>query len=393
MAVLILDTETNISVLQSHIQSADVDWQCHFANNEEQALEILRANSIEVLVLDVVPRDFNRVEFLLQVSEHFPQISRIVYTDPLEQDEALRTVNSIHQYIPRSNDPGALMDGIRRNLAVQNSAQSESLRKLVCGIKSLPSVPSIYGELVDELNSENSTAESISEIVSRDPAITAKILQIVNSALFGLRNRVSDISQAVSLLGTSTIRSLTLSIGAFQSFKGKSDHEHLFVGMMQHSLEVAIFSQTITRLEIKDPNRSAEAFTAGIVHDIGKLVFLSEDPERFQQATILSYEKGVDLIEAETEIWGADHAEVGSFLLTTWGLPKSLTEIVRLHHRPELSNETTFGPLAAVAVADAISHSDQVDPNQSSLTGYLESIHCVDKLETWTSNCLNLVSS
>ena len=166
----------------------------------------------------------------------------------------------------------------------------------------MPSIPETYNQLVSELNSESSSAESIAEIVSRDPAITSKILQIVNSALFGMRHRINDLQQAVALLGTSTIKSLTLSIGAFQQFKGDGQQEHAFVGLMQHSLEVAIFSQSIAMLETGDKDIAAEAFTAGVLHDVGKLILISEEYEKFQTTNATAREEQIELIEAERPV-------------------------------------------------------------------------------------------
>lgn len=393
MNVLFLDTESNNSVVRQHLESTSVAWNYQFVTEEQQAIEILKNQPIDVLVLDVVPRNIARLGFLLHVSDYFPRVIRIVYTEAVDKDEALKAATSTNRYLAKSSDPQPLISCISRTIALYESIGSESLCWLISGITTLPSIPETYNQLVSELNSESSSAESIAEIVSRDPAITSKILQIVNSALFGMRHRINDLQQAVALLGTSTIKSLTLSIGAFQQFKGDGQQEHAFVGLMQHSLEVAIFSQSIAMLETGDKDIAAEAFTAGVLHDVGKLILISEEYEKFQTTNATAREEQIELIEAERQIWGANHAEIGALLLSTWGLPTSIVEVVALHHQLDRSPDASFSTLAAVAAADAISRSSNFDQNQESLTEYLEAIGCGGKLESWTESCLQLVGN
>lgn len=393
MNVLFLDTESNNSVVRQYLGTREVPWNYHFVRDEQQATIFLNNNSVDVLVLDVIPRAVERLEFLLYISERFPRTIRIVYTETINQDTGLRALNSSHRYLAKTEATDELISCISRTLILQQSVRSESMRWLVNGLTTLPSIPETYNQLIKELNSENSTIDSITEIVYQDPAITSKILQIVNSALFGMRHPIKELKQAIPLLGTNTIKSLTLSIGAFQKFSGNGKNDHAFVGLMQHSLEVAIFSQTIVKEETGDEELAAEAFTAGILHDIGKLILFAAEFEKYEQAIAMAKEQKIELIEAERQIWGANHAEMGALLLANWGLPNSIIEVVALHHQPQLSQESKFTSLTAVAAADAISRNSHVVPIPHSLTPYLSDVGCSDKLESWTDWCLDLVSA
>ena len=146
-------------------------------------------------------------------------------------------------------------------------------------------------------------------------------------------------------------------------------------------------------LETGDKDIAAEAFTAGVLHDVGKLILISEEYEKFQTTNATAREEQIELIEAERQIWGANHAEIGALLLSTWGLPTSIVEVVALHHQLDRSPDASFSTLAAVAAADAISRSSNFDQNQESLTEYLEAIGCGGKLESWTESCLQLVGN
>src|SRR5262249_45031659 len=137
--------------------------------------------------------------------------------------------------------------------------------------QSLPSLPKLYTTIVDQLNSPDSTARQIGETIGQDMGMTAKILQLVNSALFGCPRRISDPVQAVSILGLHTVKSLVLSHSVFSQFKVAASAHFSFEALWQHSLQVATLARQIARSQDQDRTVVEEAFTGGLLHDVGQL--------------------------------------------------------------------------------------------------------------------------
>lgn len=295
-----------------------------------------------------------------------------------------RAVTPMHQYLSKPCDAEKLKTTIHRATALRNLLHSESLTQVVASISSLPSVPAVYQEVVKALQNENSTIEVIGRIISKDPAMTAKILQLSNSSVFGFRNPIASAAQAATLMGTETIKSLVLSVGVFQEFDESGTLGFSIDALMTHSVKVAGVARKIAIAEKLDRESGDAAFTAGVLHDIGKLALLAADPVKFGDSVRYATAKGVSSSEAELEIFGADHAGVGAHMLSIWGIPQSIIEVVALHHSPEGAGETAFSPLTAVTAAnELVRKSDPESPRTRAFESYLDSIGCMDRLPVW----------
>jgi HD-like signal output (HDOD) protein len=243
---------------------------------------------------------------------------------------------------------------ILRATQLEETLQSEKLRELVTRCSSLPSVPEIYSELIEELQNPDADNEDMARIVLKDGGMTARILKLANSAFFGFGQEISDISQAIIYLGTETIKSLILFSNAF------SEHEQLkFPGfavesLWQHSLEAACASKRIAIHEDEERKVTEEAYVAGLLHDVGKLMLAANLPAQYQEAIAVARREKVPLSVVERKMFGADHADIGGYLLGLWGLPVPVVEAIALHHRPGTVVQKKFSPLTAVHVGNIL---------------------------------------
>ncbi len=393
MDVLFVDDEPQVlRGIARMLDAADLDWSCHFAESGTHALEVMEKNPIQALVTDMRMPGMDGAQLLSIVSEQYPETVRIVLSGEVDRNTVFRAVKPMHQYLAKPTRAQELIDTIARSTNLKGILDSVQLEKMIGSVVTLPSLPETYQSLMDEIESDNPSQDSMGEILAVDPAMTAKILQIVNSAIFGLRNRISCPKQAISLLGISTIKSLTLSIGVFQEYAGNQEIELFVSSIFQHSLEVGAFAQKIYQHETNDVELAAETFTAGILHDVGKLLFLSIDPKRYREAIDLSQNKKITTSEAEKEIWFSDHAAVGAYLMNMWGLPQSIVEVVAMHHDPMCANDKDFSMLTAVCAAEEICRSEfgKIDKTTEE---YLSSIHCLEKFDSWSSFCLDMATS
>jgi putative nucleotidyltransferase with HDIG domain len=286
-------------------------------------------------------------------------------------------------------DPEMLIKTIQSACGLHSQLQDVSLKNLTSQISCLPSLPSIYKELVEELESDDASMDRVGTMISSDLAMTAKVLQLVNSSFFGLPQHVTCPNHAVSLLGLSVIRPLVLTAKAFSEFEDPKVDGFSLEAAVQNSLAVAIAAKRIAEVETDQSQMVDDAFMAGMLHDIGKLILAVNMPERFAEAAQLARQGDIPMWKAELEVFGTTHAEVGAHLLGLWGLPDPIVEAVAFHHRPGNAASTGFTPLAAVHFASAMqsadSHNEETLAESGYDSGFIESIDASDRLAVWTS--------
>ena len=204
-------------------------------------------------------------------------------------------------------------------------------KKMLREIKNLPTLPGIVAKLGKMAEDPDTTTEQMGRVISKDHILASKLLKLVNSAFYGFPQRISSLNSAIILLGFNVIKSLIISASIFEVMEAQD------VELWEHSLGCAVVCNVLARhLGIKDPE---EISTAGLIHDIGKVAIKMELPKEYEMITALSQEKNISRLEAEREILGLDHAEVGSWLAKSWNLPNKLVEPIACHHDPQLARE------------------------------------------------------
>jgi HD-like signal output (HDOD) protein len=236
------------------------------------------------------------------------------------------------------------------------------------------------------------SVKRISEIIARDMGMTAKVLQMINSGLFGLRNRVDSVAQAVALLGLETIQSLVLTIHVFSKFNPSLLHALGIEGIWSHSQAVSELARRIAVLqvsknELADRKLPEQAGIAGLLHDVGKLIIAKALPFDFKKLQMMRETTRVPLWQVERAQLGTTHEEVGAYLLGLWGLPDVIVEAVAWHHRPGETQYCTLSPLAAVHVANALLHQKQTACPPGSVeyldAAFLERAGLIGHLSAW----------
>jgi HD-like signal output (HDOD) protein len=252
-----------------------------------------------------------------------------------------------HRYLSKPCEPKQLEQCIDRCLATQMLIESPELRMQLGAVGALPPLPSTFAALQNALADPSIELNKVSAIIGKDPAVSAKVLQVCNSAFFRLPRRVSNIKQAVSHLGLSTVRSMVLSAELFQPGKPLSPELDL-AQMQRHALSVA----AIARALAADAPWAEDAFLAGLLHDVGFLLLGRQFKDQMQQA--LEAAREMPLAEAEQKYVGVSHGVAGGYLLGLWGLPYEVVEAVANHEAPTLVAHGAFDVLGAVAVAEAL---------------------------------------
>jgi HD-like signal output (HDOD) protein len=259
-------------------------------------------------------------------------------------------------------------------------------------MRQVPSPLKAYTQITEEMKSPNCSLEKIGSLIAQDPAVTAKVLQLANSAVFGLKLNVVHPAEAIGYIGLETTKAVVLLAHTFSSFDNLKLVRFSIEDLWRHSVEVGRMARRVTEMENAGQEIAEQAFVAGLLHDIGKLLFAANHAGLFGKVLRLSREQHCNLWEAEAQILpGVGHAELGATVLGIWGLPKSITEAVALHHLPWRQRGRTFSPITAVHVANILDHEHHPDPDiilpSQINTAYLKDLGLAGRVEDWRRGC------
>jgi len=219
------------------------------------------------------------------------------------------------------------------------------LRHKVENINALPTMPSVLKRLSSVIEKPRITIVEISAFISNDPALTTKVLKMVNSAIYGFPGRIASVSHATMLLGLNVIKGLLLGVSVFELM------QKTMSGLYEHSLACAIASRIIAQKKnLKEPE---EVSVAGLLHDIGKVILTLEFAQEYENAMKEAQEKKISIYEAEKNQFNASHADVGGWLAEKWRFPNNLIEVIEYHHRPTLAKNAPM-ETAIVHMADLL---------------------------------------
>ncbi|MBI1748991.1 MAG: HDOD domain-containing protein [Acidobacteria bacterium] len=353
--VLFVDDEAKVlEGLQRMLRSMRREWKMLFANGGQEALDILAKEHVNVIVTDMRMPGMDGQKLLMAVAEHYPEIIRIVLSGQSDQEMVLKCVGTAHQYLSKPCDPEILKDTVNRAFSLRGLLANDSLRRLVSRMTSLPSIPALYLELTEVLQSPNASIEKVGKIVSKDMGMAAKVLQLANSAFFGNARHICDPADAVIYLGLDTIKALAFSVNVFSQFEQSDFSKFSIDEFWRHSVATGAFAQRIAK-SLQFPEKMIhDARMAGLLHDVGKLVLAANLPKPYEDMWTMVQDQGIPQWQAEVEVFGSTHAEVGAYLLWLWGLPGPIIEAIAFHHSPGASPEQSPTPLTAVHIGNAI---------------------------------------
>lgn len=333
------------------------DWNMFFANSGMEGLEILAREQVHIVISDMKMPEMSGLQFLTEVKKRYPQVIRMILSGQADEEQIIRSVGITHQYLSKPCPNETLVSTINQALDLRRILADEKLELLVSQIESLPSLPTLYTSIIQELQSPNVSIQKISDIVSQDPGMTTKILQLVNSPFFGVRRQITNPAEAVAYLGTDILQALVLSVKVFSSFDDKKVPGFNLEYLWNHSQMTAGIAKKIWQLEGKSKTEIDEAFTAGILHDLGMIILASNLPDRYEEVLARQKCEGSLRTATEMNLLSSTHAEIGAYLLGLWGLPDGIVKAVALHHRPGDCPEKKNDLLCLIHVANHIAHS------------------------------------
>lgn len=387
MRLLFVDKDIeSLRGLNHGLRQLSDDLILQFVRGGKEALDTLDMDEPDAIVSGMRLPDMTAAELLNEVKELHPHTIRIILSDGSDEDAVLRMVGKSHLFMTKPCDPEVLMTTVVRACALRDLMSRDELRRLIPRLERLPSLPLLYVELVQEIRSPNASIPRVAGIVSRDVAMVAKILQLANSAYFGLLCRVTNPEAAVMTLGLKTIQSLALSAQVFSQFDRQLAEVFKMSEIVDHCVAVGGLARALARSERRGLELIDDSLTAGLLHDVGKLVLASNIPDQYGEALRMAKSTGIPTWEAEQQVLGCSHAEIGAYLMTLWGQPEAVVEAIAFHHTPSNAHAKSFGPLMPVHVTNAWEREGQrQDPEAPSLVDadYVESIGMTGRLPDW----------
>lgn len=403
--VLFVDDEENVlHGLKVMLHTMRNEWHMTFAQGGEKALEAIAAaeQPFEVVVTDMHMPGMHGNVLLQKVMEVSPQSVRFILSGNLNSETLAKAGAVAHQIVGKPCDPHHLRALLTRAFALENRLPECPLKDTLFQMCGLPSVPLVYWDLQNEMNSPDPSIERVGQIIEKDPSMSAKVLQVANSASANTSRRISNIIDAVAMLGVENIRSFILMAGIFET----ADQSRMPEGfslekLWEHGMRVGEFAKRITALETDDKHLVDDAYTAGLLHDIGLLILATKMPDPFAETLRLTSESGMSLLKAEKQVFGATHAEIGGFLLDLWGLPEAIVEAIAYHLYPSATPDrayevidedaSPFTTITAVHVANYLCEDQDImvqDMAKAEIDNvHLDEIGKSDRLEAWWDCC------
>jgi len=340
--------------------ATEAGWDLCFATSGEAALEEMARSPVDVLLADANMAKMSGPTLLRKVQERDPSVVRILLSGHTGLDVLRMALPYAHQFLPKPCDGQLLRSTLESACGLRSLLARPEMRQLVGSSNELPSAPRTFIELSNALANPSTSSRAVSEIIERDIAISARVLQLVSSAFYGLPRAVTSIGGAVAYLGVEVIKAIVLSVEASRMFPLTQSIPDFSIDVLQqHGMRVSQFAKRILGHE---PGGDV-LIVAGLLQDTGQLVLASRAASRFGIALSTSTARKQPLHEIENELFGASHAEVGAYLLGLWGLPQRVVAAVANHLEPQRGGNRVFDAAAALYVANLL----VVDPDVPAL--------------------------
>jgi len=389
--ILFVDDEPMVlRGIERGLRSMRHEWEMSFVEGGPQALQVLSEKDFDVVVTDMRMPGMDGAELLLQVRNRFPRTVRMALSGQSDRETVFRAIGPTHQYLSKPCDADQIKQKLIEALALRDLLDNTELKEEVSRIDKLPSQPAAYDSLCALLGSSNPSLLEASRIIARDPGMTAKLLQLVNSAFLGSPLHTLSLEKIVSALGLANLKTLVLSVGLFSRFEETDDAP--MQEIWQECRQNSIYARAIAQCENAPPETMDAASVAGLLHDVGRLV-LQTDPcaEHRHRITAHAAAKNISITTAESELLGCTHAQVGGYLLGLWGVPRAVVDAVAWHHEPAKGKPAGFCPLIAVHAADGLFWAAQSPAKLPEAAGVdeslLEALALKARLPVWKDAC------
>jgi HD-like signal output (HDOD) protein len=359
LRILYLEEDTHAVAELIHYLGDKSDWEVALAKTPQDARAIAKKQPIDVALISATAPDTDPVAVAEELTQLHRKLSIFILAPDVETGGGLAYASGRFQWLAKPCPPETLISSIERMAALVSWLTNNTTIDLVSGLHSLPTMPSNYQGVIRAIHSPDSSIQDIADAVEKDMGITSRVLQVANSAYYGYSKKITSPMEASMLLGIDTLKSLVRYTHVLNNFPQTPATNAVFDAVWRHSAGVAAIARKIVLLHTHDEALGDEAFTAALLHDIGKVVLTSLKPDDYKAVIRQASETKTPIHMIERVKLQTTHAETGAYLLSLWGIPFSILEAVAWHHYPRECREKKFSALTAVHVANVAEHRRQ----------------------------------
>jgi HD-like signal output (HDOD) protein len=369
-------------------------WDATSVATDTDALAQLEERSFDALLADFNLGETDASDLLNLALEKRPETTRFLLAYEADLALVAAKVQGSAHILPKPVEPASLKT--RLDNVVNDSDSKPAETEPAPAPSDAPAVPPVYGEVLKALESPDVTHEQVGEIIAQDEALTSEVLRLTNSSYLGLP-QITDPAEAVHSLGLEAVKALVM---ALQFLAEHSRLKPAYLSLDQlwvHSVNVAQIARDLVLFETKDRTRASQALTAGLLHDLGKVVLVSNFDDLYGRVHSLARKQPVALWDVEKEMFGANHGEIGACLVGMWNMPSHIVEAVALHHEPPLGETQHLTPLAAVHIANVLER--ELQPRDDDMmvapiinTPFLNELGLLQRLPVWRAAFANHLS-
>ena len=377
--IIFVDDELNVlQGMRRSLHAMRSEWTMEFVLGGVEALAALKASPADVIVTDMRMPGMDGWQLLTEVRKLYPQTVRLILSGHAEATSIMRAVGMAHQYLAKPCESAAIKSAIVQTLKLRHLVSNDQLVALVGQVSMLPSAPKAFQEVLACIQEPSASMADVARIIGRDVAMTANVMKMVNSAFFGARQPIVTTDRAVAYLGLDTLGALVLAHSVFKSGRPTAIAGFSLERLWSHSLQTALAARAIALCEKFSSAEAERAFLAGVLHDVGKIVFATR--------TIPTIGAAMS-IEEYSALMQSHHAEVGAYLLGLWGFPNPIVEAVAFHHMPSSAATGDLGLAGLIHVANHLAHQRHGQTSSAAESvlepGFLESRGLLQRLPEW----------
>lgn len=304
------------------------EWTVQSANTAAEGIELVESSAVDVVVSESSLPDMEGAVFLDRIRSYKPNVLRFTLSDDKDAEILLECARLNQRFIAKPAEAKILADAIDSSIRLRNLLAGDQLSTLMQDVDSLPAMPELYDELVKELASPHSSLVRVAEIIEADAGLTLSILKIVNSAYFGLNQRVESVSQAISLLGTALVKNISLTSKVFSKFEGDKIDLQKLTEINNQALKIGALTNQFSRYAKVSRISLNHCQVAGMMSNIGELIALTKSDEEF-----------VDSVPSHL---------LGAYLMKVWMMPDAVIEAIAVQHEPMSVNAGDITPLVVL---------------------------------------------
>ncbi|TPQ25418.1 HDOD domain-containing protein [Methylomonas sp. HW2-6] len=383
------DNENVISGIQRQLRPYREQWSVYFATCGKQALEIMQHQPIDLIVSDMMMPEMRGDVLLKRVADIYPATVRMILSGYADEETLSRGLEVAHQYLTKPCSAEVLREAITQVFKTQDYVNNPRIAAEVGEASHLPSLPKIYHDLNAAIADERVTNLQIAEIFAKDMVLSAKLLHLVNSPYFGLQRTVSNLTDAINLIGLKKLNSLVLSVHIKTAFPvSDPEMERYMEYLWQDASRVAELARLISLSEQQTGDKPDQAYVGGLLHNMGLLIFMSRGGDKFKMLREQTTRSNTPVAALETEIFGFTRSAAAAYVLSLWKIPALIVESILWQNAPSESEYQTVNELTAVHVAACLANPTERPGNDRLFEmqldqSYLQRIGRLHRLADW----------